>query len=128
MSIISYHYQSSINNEISLCADSINVWLLRNYLLLNKNKTELINISISPNRYPIVNVEYIQINSKSKVKNVGVIFDEKLSFIPQINSLCKSANLSLYKIKSIRKLITHKTCKILIHSLVFSCLDYVNSL
>ena len=59
---------------------------------------------------------------------MGVIFDEKLSFIPQINSLCKSANLSLYKIKSIRKLITYKTCKILIHSLIFARLDYVNSL
>ena len=59
---------------------------------------------------------------------MGVIFDEKLSFIPQINSLSKSANLSLYKIKSIRKLITHKTCEILINSLVFSRLDYVNSL
>ena len=32
------------------------------------------------------------------------------------------------KLKSIRKLITHKTCKILIHSLVCSHLDYVNSL
>ena len=128
LSKIPYHYQSSINNELSLCADSINVWLLRNNLLLNTNKTELINISISPNRFPIVNVDNIQINSKSKVKNVGVIFDEKLSFIPQINSLSKSANLSLYKIKSIRKLITHKTCEILIHSLVFSRPDYVNSL
>ena len=59
---------------------------------------------------------------------MGVIFDEKLSFIPQINSLSKSANLSLYKIKSIRKLITHKTCEILIHYHVFSRLDYVNSL
>ena len=119
LSKIPYHYQSSINNELSLCADSINVWLLRNNLLLNTNKTELINISISPNRFPIVNVDNIQINSKSKVKNLGVIFDEKLSFIPQINSLSKSANLSLYKIKSIRKLITHKTCEILINSLVF---------
>ena len=59
---------------------------------------------------------------------MGVIFDEKLSFIPRINSLYKLANLSLYKIKSIRKLITHKTCKIIIHSFVFSRLDYVNSL
>ena len=127
------HYQSSINNELSLCTDSINVWLLRNNLLLNTNKTELINISISPNRLPIVNVynihniHNIQINRKSKVKNVGVIFDKKLSFVPQINSLYKSANVSLYKIKSIRKLITHKTCKILIHSLVFTYIDYVNS-
>ena len=59
---------------------------------------------------------------------MGVIFDEKLSFIPQINCLCKSANLSLYKIKSNRKLITHKTYKIFIHSLILSYLDYVNSL
>ena len=70
LSKIPYHYQSSINNELSLCADSINVWLLRNHLLLNTNKTELINISISPNRFPIVNVDNIQINSKSKVMGV----------------------------------------------------------
>ena len=44
----------------------------------------------------MVDVDNIQINTKCKVKNVGVIFDEKLSFIPQINYLCKSANLSLY--------------------------------
>ena len=128
LSIIPYHYQSSNNNELSLFADSINIWLLRNNLFLNTNKTEIINISISPNRFPIVNVDNIQINCKSKVKNVGVIFDEKISFIPQINSLCKSANLSLYKIKSFRKLITHKTCEILIHYLVFSNLYYVNSI
>ena len=119
MSIIPYHYQSFINSKLSLCADSINVWLLRNNLLLNTNKIELINISISPNRFPIVNVDNTQINIKSKVKNLGVILNEKLSFIPQINSLCKSTNLLLYKINLIRKLITHKTCKILIHSIVF---------
>ena len=34
LSKIPYHYQSSINNELSLCADSINFWLLRNNLLL----------------------------------------------------------------------------------------------
>ena len=50
-------------NYISLCADSINA---RNNILLNTNKTELINISISPNRFPIVNVDNIQINSESK--------------------------------------------------------------
>ena len=85
LSIIPYHYQSSINNELSPCVDSINMWLLSNNLILNTNKTELINISISPNRFPIVNVDNIQINSYSKVKNLGVIFDEKLSFIPQMN-------------------------------------------
>ena len=34
LSKIPYNYQSFINNELSLCADSINVWLLRNNLLL----------------------------------------------------------------------------------------------
>ena len=54
----------------------------------------------------------MQIKRKSQVKNLSIIFDENLSFILQINSLCKSANLSLYKINSIRKLIKYKTCKI----------------
>ena len=44
LSIIPYHYQPSINNELSLCEYSINVWLLRNNLILNTTKTELINI------------------------------------------------------------------------------------
>ena len=39
LSIIPYHYQSSINNELSICAYSINIWLLRNNLILNTNKT-----------------------------------------------------------------------------------------
>ena len=69
LSIIPYHYQSSINNELSLCADIMNV---RNNLLLNTNKTKLIIISISPNRFPIVNVDNIQINCISKVKMWGL--------------------------------------------------------
>ena len=81
LSIISYYYQYVIN-KYSICADSINIWLLRNNLILNTNKNKLINILISPNRFTIVNVDNIQIYGLSKVKNVGVIFDEKLSFIP----------------------------------------------
>ena len=34
-----------------ICAEMIIVWLLINNPLINTNKTELINISISPNRF-----------------------------------------------------------------------------
>ena len=68
------------------------------------------------------------ITHSKPVTNVGFIFDEKLTFIPKIKSIYKSYNISLYKIKSIRKCTSYKTCKILINSLVFSNLDFANLL
>ena len=101
---------------------------LENNILLNKNMTELLNIYISDVKFPIVTLVDIIIIASLKVKSLGFIINNKLSFKLQISNIFKTANMSLYKIEAIRNCLNSNTCILLIHSLVFSRIDYANSL
>ena len=116
------------NQDICLCANTISNWLLKNNLLLIKNKTALLNISLFEVKFPVVSLGDIIRKPSLKVKSLEFIIDNKISFKPQISNICKTANMYLYKIKVIRKCINRKTFILLIHSLVFSRIDYANSL
>ena len=116
------------NLSLSNCIRHINFWLLSNFLLLNETKTELINISHSQSTFPPLSVNNSLIHPKPFIKNLGFIFDTNLNYDRHISNICKISNLHIYKIRSIRKFITKKSCSILINSLIFSRLDYCNSL
>ena len=60
--------------------------------------------------------------------NIGVLFDESLSLIPQVTAMCKSAFYHLRKIRLIRKHLTCDAAQLLVQALVTSKLDYCNSL
>ena len=108
MQTISNYLQSShiiclaIKISVSVQIQSGN-WLLENKLLLNKNKTELLNISLTEVNFPVVTLGDIIIKPSLKVKSLGFIINNKLSFKLQISNIFKTANMSLYKIKAIRK-------------------------
>ena len=55
-----------------------------------------------------------------KAGNIGVIFDEHLSMVPQVTVMCKSS--------VIRKHLTLDASQLLVHALITSKLDYCNSL
>ena len=63
------------NQDICLCANTISNWLLENNLLLNKNKTGLLNISLTEVKFPVVTLCYIIIKPSIKVKSLGFIID-----------------------------------------------------
>ena len=62
------------------------------------------------------------------MKLLGVWLDEHLSFKYHIRQKCKNAMLSIYKIRNLRRYLSMEACQVLIHSLIFSHLDYCNSL
>ena len=62
------------------------------------------------------------------VRNLGLIFDDKLSMKQQVSKICQSAYLELHRISSIRHVLTVDATKILVTSLVLSRLDYCNFL
>ena len=119
---------SSPYSNVSLlhCIRHIDFWLLSNVILLNETKTELIHISHSQSTFPPWSV----INSLIQpfIKNIGSIFNTNLNYDRHISNLCKLSNLHIYKIHSIRKYITKKSCSILINSFIFSRLEYCDSL
>ena len=75
-------------------------------------------IQIGQDDIPIVN----------KVRNLGTYFDSEMKMSHQISALCKSLNFELKKISHIRQYISVETCKKLVVALLFSRLDYCNSL
>ena len=122
------NFSPDSNFSLSNCIRHINFWLLSNFLLLNETKTELITISHSQSTFPPLSVNNSLIQPKPFITNLGFIFDTNLNYYRHISNLCKLSNLHIYKIRSIRKFITTKSCSILINSLIFSRLDYCNSI
>ena len=66
--------------------------------------------------------------ASQKASNIGVLFDESLSMVPQVTAICKSAFYHLRKISLIRKYLTFDAAQLLVHAFVTSKLDYCNSL
>ena len=119
--------------NIEQCIVNVKTWMVLNKLQLNESKTELIMfgkpIDISKIHSPVLNTNNTaQIMSSTKVKNLGVVFDEHLSMSTYVSSLCKSLYYELRRISMIRKFLTLDVAKTLVISLVLSKLDYGNSL
>ena len=116
--------------EMSL--DKIIEWMNMNHLKINPTKTELMYIA---SRWQIrkcsknsIRVGADRVKRTERVKLLGVWLDEHLSFKYHIMQKCKNAMLNIYKIRNLRRYLSLEACQMLIHSLVFSHLDYCNSL
>ena len=62
------------------------------------------------------------------MKNLGVIFDENFSFNDHINQLSRKSHYQLIKVKNIKKYMDKTTLEMVIHSLIFSNIDYCNAI
>ena len=67
------------------------------------------------------------IQQSSKVRDLGVIFDQFLSFDDYISSVCRSTHFHLRNIGRIRHSIYHHATAQLIHALISTRLDYCYS-
>ena len=77
----------TINSELNECANSIKVWLLSNKLLINSSKTTVLNISTSDTSIPNFTLTNMIISPSHSSKNLGLVFDDKLSFKNHISSI-----------------------------------------
>ena len=118
----------SDNYYLLNCFNTLNNWFLQNNLILNMSKISLINISRVNYIFPLVIVDGLIISSTISVKNLGFIFDIKLSFIDQSSSVCRSSFFNLHKIKTIRNCLPDNICKLHIESTILSRIEYCNSL
>ena len=68
------------------------------------------------------------IEHSNTVCNLGVLFDQTLSFGEHVNKLCKSSHYHLRNISKIRKYLDENSTEMLVHAFVSSKLDYCNAL
>ena len=106
--------------------------MTKNKLKINDSKTEFIifrspllkqNLSDLP-----VSVGDMQVSPSSKVQNLGVVFDQDLTFHDHISGICKSTHFHLRGIGRIRNLLNFDVTAQLIHALITTRFDFCNSI
>ena len=117
--------------RVECCVRDIDEWMIRNYLKLNQDKTDL--VVICSRFHPMPDIGHITVGSeciapRDSVRNLRVQFDSIFSFEEHIKNICKSSFYHLRNIAKIRKYLSQDTCEILVHAFISSKLDHCNSL
>ena len=108
-SVINTAIKSIWRCRLEACVREIDTWILLNKLKLNKDKTELLVKSyLHCARPPLSHIHVCdeRVLPSPKVGNIGVLFDESLSMVPQGTAMSKSEFYHLRKIRLIRKHLT----------------------
>ena len=119
--------------RISACMEDIKSWMTKNFLKLNENKTEIMILSPKRNNSSPV-PEVLKINAEGEtaevqqcVKSLGVHLDSTLTMSTHITSIIQKCNMNLRNLWYIGSKLSHDLKIQLVHSMIFSHLDYCNS-
>ena len=82
------------------------------------SKFNVTTVSVRGTLVPLSNV----------VRNLGAMFDNRMSMDCNVAAVCKASFYNLHRISQIRKSLLVETTEILVHALVTSRLDYCNNL
>ena len=123
--------QSHIHN-LETCLTEVKVWMNKNFLLLNSAKSEM--LLVGPAKHinlfndTTINLDGCPIIPKPSIRNLGVMFDSSLSFVPHIKNITKSAFFHLRNLARIRPILTLPDAETLVHAFITSRIDYCNAL
>ncbi len=116
--------------RISGCLADILAWMKEHHLQLNLAKTELLVVPATPTlQYDFsIQLGTSIITPSTSVRNLGVIFDDQLTFKEHIAKTARSCRFALHNIRKIRPFLTEHAAQFLVQALVVSRLDYCNAL
>ncbi len=99
--------------RISGCLADISAWMKEHHLQLNLAKTELLVFPATPTLQHDFTIQLgsSTITPSSSVRNLGVIFDDQLTFKEYIAMTARSCRFALHNIRKIRRFLTeHWAC------------------
>jgi len=109
------------------CILDIKSWMAENFLQLNQDKTEVLVIGPEGQREKLL-PKLQDFKPSQYVKNLGVIFDSELSFIPHIKNITKIGFYHLKNIARVRPFLSQASTEVLMHAFISCRLDYCNAL
>lgn len=119
-------------SKLEACLKDIRAWMDQNFLLLNPDKTEVIVLGPQKLRETFSKdlnaLDGISVAPNTTVRNLGVLFDQDLSFSSHIKQISRTAFFHLRNIAKIRPILSQSDAEKLVHAFVTSRLDYCNSL
>ena len=99
-------------------------WLKESGLKVNESKTEICIFHRCDNTEGQLTIESAKVVSKDEINVLGLTFDSKLSWLPQVARAIKGANSSLQAIRLIKKFFTTQEITTLLTSYFYSKLYY----
>ena len=123
----------AIKNRAETSLNRLMSWYRKNGLKLNPDKTECIMFGSKnllkkiPSNFSI-QFANTTIHPSKNVRNLGVHFDESLSFESHINKACAKANQALVRINRVKHLLDQQTRIIAVNSLALSHLNYCSTI
>ncbi len=116
--------------RISGCLADISAWMKEHHLQLNLATTELLVFPATPTLQHDFTIQLgsSTITPSASVRNLGVIFDDQLTFKEHIAKTARSCRFALHNIRKIRPFLTEHAAQLLVQALVISRLDYCNAL
>ena len=120
-------------HTIESCLETIKRWMTKMFLKLNEDKTQLLVISptkslLTSNLNCALRFNGNVICCDTKADNLGVIFDNTMSFDQQIGNIVSSGYSTLKNLWNIGNSLTVDLKLQLVHSLIISKIDYSNTL
>ena len=117
---------------IESCLESVKSWMTKMFLRLNDDKTQLLVIS------PTKSLVKLHMNSclwfgnnliecSGTAENLGVIFDDSMTFTQQISKIVSSGYSTLKNLWDMAGSLTRDLKLQLVHSLIISKIDYSNT-
>ena len=125
---------SSAVAKLETCLKELKSWLVSNGLKLNDDKSEFLLLG---SKHMLRKVDYQScylhigstcITPSKTARNLGVIFDQEMSFRSHITHVQQSVRYQLRNLSFIRKCLSKPAAEILIHALISSRIDFANSL
>ncbi len=116
--------------RISGCLADISAWMKEHHLQRNLAKTELLVFPATPTLQHDFTIQLgsSTITPSASVRNLGVIFDDQLTFKEHMAKTARSCRFALHNIRKIRSFLTEHAAQLLVQALVISRLDYCNAL
>ena len=120
-------------DRLKSCSTDIQVWMSKNKLNLNPDKTEFIVFG-AKDRYKWLSDSFPVIilgnclPPTDSACSLDVLFDAKFCFTKHVNSVINSCFISLRDLHCIRRFLSVDTSVVIANALASSRLDYCNSL
>lgn len=109
------------------CILDLKLWMEEHFLQLNQDKTEvLVPGSDGEKEKPLPKLQIFKPSDSRK--NLGVIFDPELHFLPHVRNTTKTAFFHLKNTARVCLVFSQAITEILMHAFICSRLDYCNAL
>ena len=122
---------AELSSLVSACVDDVSQWMRSSRLQLNSNKSEAIWFSTRrrKNKRPkdLIRLGVDWISPSDTVRNLGAFLDSDMSMGAHVSHVTRACFSTLRHIKSVASSLSPKSLNTLVTSLVFSKLDYCNS-